>query len=344
MVRQIYVDLYFLVNFFMNAALLWGTACLTKLQPSAWRIVFGAAAGALYSIAFLFPALSFLLGPEAKIFFALLMLAIAFPRVGISALLKVCACFLVLSFSVAGIALGLMFLPLRYAWDPGFHAGGLSAFVESGVKAASPATFVLSFFGRGQGYPWWLLAALTATALAMVSSSWAYLRYQSFRRQNIYTVDIILFGRKVRLKGFLDTGNALREPISGRPVVVAEYEALSHLLPEEVAHVMEALEGDPGDASVSALARVAKGEFATRFRIVPFRSLGRETGIILGFRPDALVVHKDGRPTVVRDVVVGLWGKRLPGIGGAPRGPEGCHVLLSPYIFFDAAELRGKAS
>lgn len=87
-------------------------------------------------------------------------------------------------------------------------------------------------------------------------------------------------GQKVRLTALADSGNTLTDPMTGKGVVVAEGQQVQALLPPEAdyrhpAQCFPTLQ-EPG-----------------RFRLLPYRSVGVDTGLLLAFKADDVWV--DGK-------------------------------------------------
>ena len=76
------------------------------------------------------------------------------------------------------------------------------------------------------------------------------------------------------LTALVDTGNTLTDPATGRPVMVAEGEKLSPLLPENLGP--DALH-DP----IGALERLSRSGEGRRFRLLPYQAVGVECGMLL---------------------------------------------------------------
>lgn len=78
----------------------------------------------------------------------------------------------------------------------------------------------------------------------------------------------------------IDTGNTLRDPVTGLPVLVADSDAAGKLLnlsSKELQHPVETL---------------SSGKYAG-LRLIPYSAVGQPSGLMLGLRVDQLVV--DGR-------------------------------------------------
>lgn len=102
-------------------------------------------------------------------------------------------------------------------------------------------------------------------------------------------VDIDLGGQTVRLTALVDSGNTLTDPMTGQPVLVAEGDRLHGLLPETVdlQHPAQCLAALPREG---------------RFRLIPYRSVGVEQGLLLAVRADGVAI--EGRHTENRLVAL----------------------------------------
>lgn len=87
------------------------------------------------------------------------------------------------------------------------------------------------------------------------------------------------------MKALVDTGNNLKDPLNNQPVIIVEQDALKGLLPPEIERVVAEVE----NGELSALQRLETLEaWQTRIRLIPFNSIGRKNGLLVGFRPDAV--------------------------------------------------------
>ena len=103
-------------------------------------------------------------------------------------------------------------------------------------------------------------------------------------------IKLILGDRSIGLTALVDTGNTLTDPVSGRPVMVAEGERAGPLFPREHRPGPNDL-ADPA----AGLARLGTGEWRGRFRLLPYRSVGVDRGLLLAVRLDALELDGQGR-------------------------------------------------
>jgi stage II sporulation protein GA (sporulation sigma-E factor processing peptidase) len=164
--------------------------------------------------------------------------------------------------------------------------------------------------------------ALAGSAALVYIAGGALSRGGSRRRRYLNSV-IVVGQREARISALLDTGNELRDPLTRQPVLVVEYSAVSGLLPPEVQEGYA--QGRP-EVVAAAVCAGAPGEvWGDRVRLLPFRSLGASRGLLLGFRPDAVLVIEG--PRQVRRRLDGLL------VAVSPRplgGGQGYQALLPP--------------
>lgn len=118
---------------------------------------------------------------------------------------------------------------------------------------------------------------------------------------------LTLKGRRVALTALVDTGNTLTDPVTNRPVMVAEGEKLARLFPEGEAPAMEDLR-DP----VAGLERLSGGAAKGRYRLLPYQAVGVECGLLLALRLDGAKVGE----TEYGGILVALSPNRLSDGGG----------------------------
>ncbi|MDD4237392.1 MAG: sigma-E processing peptidase SpoIIGA [Desulfotomaculaceae bacterium] len=298
-VYKVYLDQVFLGNLVMNYVILWAAAKLSRAPVHRGRLVAGAALGAAYALAIFIPGAGFLQSVWFKTVASAGIVAVAFCPLTVRMFLICLGCFFLASFTLGGLAIGIIFY---------LHSGSMSSW--DGVSKVIADNFwpgiilgLMALWGAGRGF----------TAL---------LKKGKF--ENLFRIPILINsgGRQVRVEALLDTGNQLKDPMTQNPVVVVEYNSLKSLLPEEV---QAGLERD-GEVDIwGILGSLSESGLVSRFSAVPFQSLGRANGMMLGFRPDEVLIERQGKLTRPVRVVVGIYRKRLD--------PEGAyHALLGPNV------------
>ncbi len=263
MEQTVYADLLFMINFSMDLLCMLLVARLLSRRVSLLRMVPAAAIGGLYSVAALFipsNATGFLL--DLAVCILMCLLAFRQRREKITSLLILSAAFLLSSLLLGGIMTAIFHLLNRYAPSP-----------ELG--------------GEDGGMPLWLLAPIAALSSLITWLGGRFLRKRAQIREAELAVS--LGNRRAVMRAICDSGNLLRDAISGRAVVVADLRYAEFLLPPGCP---SAEEWGPG--TLGAL----PSEVADRIRVIPTRTATSE-GLLYALRPDAMTVTvgNSSRPT-----------------------------------------------
>ncbi len=292
----VYIDQVFIGSLVMNMMILWITARLGKIAYKRWRLLAGAAVGAMYSLFLFIPIMEGYLGPGYKLLVSLLMVAVVFVPTPPKKVLIILAYFYLSTFMLGGTVLGIIGFLHKNSFD-GRLAGMMQAvdtFLWYGILLAL--------------FVYWVLGRVMPVALRK------RLMLPVFRAD----LTVRLGEREVSLNALLDTGNSLSDPLTGHPVIIAEYAVIKEILPEQVGTLIESHGLDDGAAVLVALGENIR---PGNFRIIPYRSVGRENGWLLGFRPDEVKIKVGDNLYKVNDVVVALYRDCL-------QGDTSCRALL----------------
>ncbi|MCK9222493.1 MAG: sigma-E processing peptidase SpoIIGA [Limnochordia bacterium] len=283
-IRVIYIDqliLWAIVNFLFDYLLLWATKEIARAKASRLRISLAAAFGTTYFILF---RLSYYQAIPHYGFFGSLL------TIFLVSLVMVCLCF----------------LPQNRARTFRILAYFYLVFLISGGAGTLTALFL---FGTPQdpNMVWGMLASVFSILL-VAELGWGVIQDQLYQR--VYKTKIqVQFGpATASCTALLDTGNNLRDPFSKVPVVVMELDVLEGILPREAVEFVRRT----GKGDLAGIERLhSNKEWSTRFRCIPFSSLGKESGLLVGFRPDALWVDAGKTTIPIDSVVVALTCQRL---------------------------------
>lgn len=273
-VTVIYVDTLFLLNALVDYLLLLGAARLAGERLRRLRFALGAILGGGYAVAIFLPGGAFLQRLPCRLAVLALMSVAAYG--GSRRLLRQSLLFLALSCALGGGVLAVSLL------------GGRGLTLSGGVvySAMDIKTVLLSAAGC------YAAVTLVFRGLARHTAS----------AGELAAVRLALDGRSVELTALRDTGNTLTDPVAGIPVLVAEGALLLPLLPPGT--LMAGELADP----VACMERLRDGPLAGRVRLLPYRAVGVERGLLLALRPDGLWVNGERRdmlaalsPTPVSD-------------------------------------------
>ncbi|MDI3476604.1 MAG: hypothetical protein PWQ59_129 [Thermoanaerobacterium sp.] len=143
-------------------------------------------------------------------------------------------------------------------------------------------------------------------SILLIYIGWGHISKKNLESDIIHVVQININNIKKDVKAILDTGNTLHDPLSSYPVVIVEYSALKDLLPEGVKNLFD--RGNIND--IFEIPKVVDDDrWLKRFRLVPYNSIGTDSGMMVGFIPDNLII--DDNKKSFKNVIIGIYLKRL---------------------------------
>ncbi|WP_418790556.1 sigma-E processing peptidase SpoIIGA [Phosphitispora sp. TUW77] len=297
-VVYVYPDVAFAVSFLMNGLILWGTARVSKFTVQWPRIAAGALTGAVYSGAAAFPQMGVLYSLWFKAAFSVIMFAVVFAPLGLKRFVSSITVFYIVSFSLGGLFLGVL------------YSFGTSPYY---VRIAELSRLVAAYFLPG-------LAVTVGLYLLLTRYAGRIIHNRMVRDLFRVTMKLLFGDSEVTVEALIDTGNQLQDPLSKIPVIVVEYGVLKNLFPAEVRLAFEN-SNDPD--LMLALDSLSNTPWVTRFRVIPFCSLGKEHGMLIGFCPDRVEIWDGSKPVSIKKVIVGIYNRQL--------SPEGSYkALLHP--------------
>ena len=120
----------------------------------------------------------------------------------------------------------------------------------------------------------------------------------------------------------IDTGNLLKDPISGMPVIVVEKRELEELIPKEIIDNLNIILTGGDKEFVEPESR----EYLPKFRVIPFSSLGKQNGLLLGLIADKIIIKLDETEKELEKIIVGIYDKYLTK-NGAYTGLVGLDII-----------------
>ena len=290
-VCTVYGDLLFFTDFLMDLTLLFAVSRFGNFRTKGRYLLLGAVLGGVFSLVSLMPAFGLLRGWWGKLLFSLLMVKVAFPSLKGKRFFTAFLYSYLIGFAMAGAVVCLSWFFRQRGWfDLGF------SYTAMGLSAALFVALFLSGAGKG------------------------YVRKNLRLGEVTEKVVLRLNGKSVDVSALFDTGNELVDPVSRLPVVVAEYDAVKSLLPAVFCEVFE--QNGSADEVFTAMVPYA---ISSRLRLIPFQSIGREHGMMVGFRPDRISFPQRNNEHS-EDVVVCLY-------RGDMGTKEHCRCIVNPALF-----------
>ena len=249
--RTVYLDELFLLNLVVDYLLLLAAGRLAGEVLRRPRLALGAALGAGYAAGAVLPGGGFLLHPLCKLGAGVLMVLLAYGH------------------SRRLLRTGLTFFAVSAAFGGGvilLHTFGSRSLALDGLLSAAPDLRLV------------LLSA--AVCYALITLVLGRASRHSAPGELVPAV-LTLGGRRLALTALVDTGNTLTDPATGQPVMVAEGERAAGLFPPGLAPSGEELR-----RPVEALERLDRRGWGGRCRLLPYRAVGVECGMLLALRLD----------------------------------------------------------
>ena len=278
----IYLDMILCENLLMNYIILFATYVIIKPKTKhpQIRMILSSLLGSIYAIIIYLNILSIYTNLLAKITLSVVMVYIAFAPPNIKQLLKQILIFYLVSFIFGGCTFALI-----YFLKPE------NVEMKNGV-----------FVGI---YP--IKVGLIAGIIAFIITQIAFKINKSKLNNKNTFIEIELYNKNkmTKARALLDSGNMLKEPISQKPVIVVEKAILSKIIPEEVLNYIERMVG--GDDQE----RNEMQEYLSKIRMVPFMSLGKENGMLIGIRLDKIKINTEDIRLEKENIIAGIYEKKL---------------------------------
>lgn len=252
MTQVVYGDLLLIVDFCMDFLSLCITARVLGFSKKMLRLLPAAALGGIYSVASVFLSLSALPALLVSVGVSVLMCIIAFGDRGTGRILLTLAVFF-----VSGALLGGMMTALFTLFGGVGGSGGQLTAVYSRV-------------------PIWLVALLAGIS-AVLSFFWSRAA-AGVPAEGSICVKTVSSGNVSGFTVLRDSGNKLREPISGRPVIIVRQSAVCSALPPQL---RVQLKNSEITEKISGLC----GGFSRKLRLIPADCASGHT-VYMGYIPD----------------------------------------------------------
>ena len=267
----------------MNYIILFATYVIIKpkVKYPQIRIILSSLIGSVYAVIVYLNILSIYSNIFAKIILSIIMVYVAFNPKNAKVLLKQILIFYLVSFIFGGCTFALIY------------------FIKPENVKMKNGVFV-------GVYP--LKVGLIAGAIAFVTTQIAFKINKSKlnNKNTFFNIQLYYKDQSITVKALLDSGNMLKDPISQAPVIIVERESLSKIIPEKVLDYIGNIIG--GDETEN---KQDIQEYLSKIRMVPFMSLGKENGMLVGIRLDKIKIETEDIDIQKENVIAGIYEKRL---------------------------------
>lgn len=265
----------------MNYIILYATGTILKIKMSYLKIFAASLIGAIYASIEYIINLNLYSNIFIKIILSLIIVYVAYFPQNFKSMCRELVVFYVTTFTFGGIATYLI-----YVLKP------QNIIIKNGMFVG---TYVLKVI---------FIGAIIGTIILIIAFKIS--KNKLTKKDITCKIKIILNGKEKTLNAIVDTGNMLKEPITGMPVVVIEKVALYELIPKEILNNLDSILG--GD--FTKISDKTKQEYISKLKVIPFASLGRENGMLVGIKPEKLEVIEE-QTKEEKNAIIGIYNKSL---------------------------------
>lgn len=278
----IYVDIIIIENLIMNFIILYATALILKIKLSFFRLLIASFIGSIYAALQYISNMKILSNIIIKTFLSIIIVWVAFHPQNIKKMCKQLMLFYLTTFTFGGVATYLIYIlkPQNIIIKNGMYVG----------------TYVLKVI---------FIGAILGTGILLIS--FRISKNKISKKDMVCKIKLKLNGKEIILDTMVDTGNMLREPITGNPVVVVEKNSLYDMLPKEILNNTESILG--GD--FGKIPEDVKQEYIPKLKFIPFSSLGKQNGMLIGIKPEELKVINEDIEEAKKNAIIGIYSKSL---------------------------------
>ena len=278
----IYIDVVLIENLLMNYIILFATAIILKLQVKQIRLITGSLVGAIYTIISYVSGLKIYSNFFLKLILSIIIIYISFNPKSLKKLLKFTLIFYLTSFVFGGAAFALI-----YVVKP------QELLKNNGLILNSKSLRVI------------FISAIIAFIVIIIG--FKIVKNKISAKDMYCDIEIKINNKKIQTKAMIDTGNFLKEPITNTPVIVVEHTLLYECIPKEILnHIEDILGGD-----FSEIPDSVRKEYISKLKVIPFSSLGKQNGILLGIKPEGVIIKNEEEEKENNNVIIGIYNKSL---------------------------------
>lgn len=289
MVQDVYIDLLFLINFSMDYLCLYVCAKVLHKKQRLLRMIIAAALGGIYSVISLFLVFSAPVNLISDALFCLVISAVAFAEKG-----RRISSTLICGFLFVGISM--------------MTGGAMTAIFNLLNRLDLPLDAI-----DGDGISTYLFAIIAAIAGIISLRSGELISRKSSIKECELTVT--LSGRSVTVNALSDSGNLVRDPLSGRSVVLIDRSSLEKIA--DLSVFDDFLLGKlPPEASL-----------IKRLRIIPIKTAGGRSSLCAAI-PERLTAKLTTKKNKTAEIELDA----LIAPSDIGKSAEGCQAIIPSEI------------
>lgn len=278
----VYLDVIFLENIVINYIILYVTGLISKSKIKQNKLLLGALIGAIYSIIYYLLKLKIYSSFIIKIILSIVIIYVSFNSNNYKDLLKKVLLFYLTSFVFGGATIAIIYM-----------ANSQNITILNGVLVGNYTIKTI------------LIGVIIAYFTILIA--FKIIKNKISKKDLICDISVRLDNKNIRTKALIDTGNMLKEPITNLPVIVMEHTLLYDVIPKDILNNTEKILG--GD--FSKIPDDIRDEYSSKLKVIPFSSLGKQNGMLLGIKGEDLTVNLKDEIKKIDKVIIGIYNKSL---------------------------------
>ncbi len=278
----IYIDIVLIENLMMNFIILLATGLILKERISVIRLLLASLLGAIYAVVSYLSILEMYSSMILKIILSIVMIYIAFNPQTMKKMWKDILLFYLTSFVFGGAAFALIYIVRPQ-----------DILMRNGL-----------FLGT---YPLKTIVLGAIIAFIIIMTAFTVVKSKITKKDMFCEVEIELNNKKIETTAMIDTGNLLKEPITNTPVIVVEHTLLYDCIPKEILNHLDELLG----GEFNNIPEPIKEEYIAKLKLIPFSSLGKQNGMLIGMKAEAITIKDVDKEGTKENIIIGIYNKSL---------------------------------
>ena len=278
----IYIDVVLIENLMMNFIILLATGLILKDRISIIRFLLASLLGAIYTVVSYLSILEIYSSMILKIILSIVIIYIAFNPQTMKKMWKTTLLFYLTSFVFGGAAFALIYI----------------------VKPQDILMRNGLFLGT---YPLKTIVLGAIIAFIIIMTAFTVVKSKITKKDMFCEIEIELNHKKIETMAMIDTGNLLKEPITNTPVIVVEHTLLYDCIPKEILNHLDELLG----GEFNNIPEPIKEEYIAKLKLIPFSSLGKQNGMLIGMKAEAIKIKDMDKEETKENIIIGIYNKSL---------------------------------
>ena len=278
----IYIDVILIENLLMNYIILYATGIVLKIKIKHLRLFFASLIGAIYTVISYISKVEIYSNFILKFLLSIVIIYVAFNPQKAKILWKDILIFYLTSFVFGGAAFALIYIikPQEILMKNGLFLG----------------TYPLKTV---------FLSAIIASVIGIFGFK---IVKNKISKKDMYCQIIIkLNNKEIQTTAMVDTGNLLKDPITGNPVIVVESSLLEKILPLELLLNLDKIIGGEFENVTEEI----RNTYMNKLKLIPYASLGKQNGMLIGIKADEVKIIKEDETQLKNNVIIGIYNKPL---------------------------------